>query len=40
MNKNYGREHPYQQIDDGETAARLALDEVMKINDTAPADVH
>ena len=36
---HHGREHPFQQIKDGQTAARLALDEVMKINDTAPADV-
>ena len=36
---DYGKEHPFQQIKDGQTAARLALDEVMKINDTAPADV-
>jgi hypothetical protein len=31
MNNGIGPEHPYQQIKDGEAAARLALDEVMKL---------
>jgi hypothetical protein len=39
MSNGIGKEHSYQQIQDGETAALLALGEVMKINDTAPADV-
>jgi hypothetical protein len=32
-NNGIGKEHPYQQIKDGETAARLALDEVLKLSD-------
>ena len=35
----HGREHPFQQVKDAQTAARLALDEVMKINDTAPENM-
>jgi hypothetical protein len=31
MSNGIGPEHPYQQIKDGEAAARLALDEVMKL---------
>jgi hypothetical protein len=39
MSNGIGKEHPYQRIIDGKSAARLALDEVMKINDTASPDV-
>jgi hypothetical protein len=33
MNNKIGREHPHQQIKDGETAARMALEEVLKLPD-------
>ena len=33
MDNGIGKEHPYQQIRNGEAAARLALDEVLKLSD-------